>query len=418
MSKPIRSNASPRREPSTRLDAGASREFTTSLRTLFYRKMRHERVYPLIVRTTDAGTGVRPVAAEIVVRPMIPGAIVTPPQQSVDAAMGGNDAAFQITPVAKGKLKGARLNIYQDGKLIESASLGMRTTTQRMTWALALVSLMFFGWLLYYTQITPLSGRIPRELSSADESARKAAALLNGAPDKKDEDKPKADAAKPDAAKPDGVKPDQPNADKAKSEGAGATDKKPDEKKPEGGNTPAVRQPQAGAGDQGRQTRGGQGRPRRAPSTPGGQEGADALLKSIDMTQKTDAAIGSANAFGGLYLNYLVKRAIYKTIPDIKFLTTSKPETVMREELTDANSYVAYGIGYGFDFVATFPRAQFYVLALLCAIVFLSWYFHKAKASRITTKISLTTSHGDARHGPAPKSVGLGETIPLAEPLD
>ena len=120
----------------------------------YYKRMKPQRVYPLVVKLqTDAKL---PPGAPVFVNPVIPGTLVTPSELTLDSA--ASTATFYVTPLAKGKLPSARLDIFHQGRLVQEMPLAMRSTTQRVTWVLALLTILIPAFLLHWTVYSPLKG--------------------------------------------------------------------------------------------------------------------------------------------------------------------------------------------------------------------------------------------------------------------
>ncbi len=122
---------------------------TTELRVVarYYRRMKPQRVYDLVVELQGAGTSA---ASPVFVNPVIPGALVTPAEQTLDPMVAGSKATFHVTPLARGTLRGARLDVFQEIRL------GIRCVTQRLTWVLAALTVLVPAFLLYFTAGEPM----------------------------------------------------------------------------------------------------------------------------------------------------------------------------------------------------------------------------------------------------------------------
>jgi hypothetical protein len=166
MNKPVPAPIMPvggNREPAgARLDQGHARSGGFSLSVRFYRAMKPNRVYPLVVEmpraTAKVGSGG---TAPLMVKPIIGGAVVAPAEQALEMSPNGGQVTFQVTPVAKGRLKDARVEVSQQGRQVESIPLKMKTRTQRLTWFLLLLTLILPVIMAYFTSIAPLSGDVP-----------------------------------------------------------------------------------------------------------------------------------------------------------------------------------------------------------------------------------------------------------------
>jgi protein tyrosine phosphatase (PTP) superfamily phosphohydrolase (DUF442 family) len=119
-------------------------------RVRFYRRMRVQRVYRVTVEIKPADSKAASGSAYadvIIARPVIPGAVVQPIEQEIGAKASNNKISFSVTPLAKGRLKDARVQLLYKGRLLDEIKTSMRGTSQRKTWVLffcTLVSLAFF----------------------------------------------------------------------------------------------------------------------------------------------------------------------------------------------------------------------------------------------------------------------------------
>ena len=121
----------------------------------FYRRMKPQRVFPLVVELQGTAGGS---SGPVFIHPFIPGAHVVPAEQTLDPAASKSKATFYVTPHAKGTLRGARLDVFHQGRLVQELPLTMRTATQRLTWVLALLTVLVPALLLYFTVYHPLKG--------------------------------------------------------------------------------------------------------------------------------------------------------------------------------------------------------------------------------------------------------------------
>jgi hypothetical protein len=131
----------------------------------YYRRMRLHRVYPTVVEARPvrggSGAGNGP-GSPVLIRPLIPGALVVPGELALDANQPGARATFYVTPLAKGKLPGACVEVRRADTLVQEIRLGMRGVTQRLTWFLAVLTVLVPAFLLTVTRYHPLKGTVPR----------------------------------------------------------------------------------------------------------------------------------------------------------------------------------------------------------------------------------------------------------------
>lgn len=106
----------------------------------YYRRMKPQRIYAFVVEVKNA-------PAAFVARPVLPGAIVTPTEGTLDAGR----VTFHVTPLARGRLAGARVEFWHGGRVVQSVALPARVVTQRLTWLLAFLALFVPAFLLYVT---------------------------------------------------------------------------------------------------------------------------------------------------------------------------------------------------------------------------------------------------------------------------
>jgi hypothetical protein len=113
------------------------------LRIRYARVMKPQRVYGLIVEVPgskkkktddDAARG-----GIVVVRPIIPGAQVVPAEHRLEVAPG-NQVSFHVTPLAKGKLPRARLEVHAAGQAPETVPLTMKARTNRLALVLLVLA--------------------------------------------------------------------------------------------------------------------------------------------------------------------------------------------------------------------------------------------------------------------------------------
>jgi hypothetical protein len=137
----------PKSKPaSLRKDAPAARptnRVEQQLKVRYYCAMRRQRVHPLTVEVHPArGAAASGPSLPVVLRPVVPGAVVTPAEQALDAGQAGAKATFQVASAARGRLPEPRVEVYQLGRLADQVRLRMKATSQRRTWLLALLTLL------------------------------------------------------------------------------------------------------------------------------------------------------------------------------------------------------------------------------------------------------------------------------------
>lgn len=188
----------------------------------FYRRMKPQRVYPLVVKLQGSTAA----AAPVFVQAVVPGASVTPQEVTLDPAVPGDKGTFYVTPLAKGKLPKARLDVFYQGRLLQEVPLSMRSSTQCLTWLLAALTVLVPAFLLYSTVFSPLTGSVPKTVVIP------AGAEGDGpAVPEKLEKEPKEEKGPP--AEQGGAEEQEPQAGPGKGQEGG--DKPNDAGKPQGG---------------------------------------------------------------------------------------------------------------------------------------------------------------------------------------
>src|SRR4051812_39329760 len=91
------------------------------------------------------------------------GAQVVPAEQTLDPANFDDRATFYVTPLAKGWLRGERLEVLQNGRKVQEIRLPCKVTTQRWTWFFLLLTI-FVGWWVVPLLVEPLKAQpvLPR----------------------------------------------------------------------------------------------------------------------------------------------------------------------------------------------------------------------------------------------------------------
>ncbi len=133
----------------------------------YYRIMRRHRVYPLRVNLQkfNSGRGLAETTSQVVsLRALIPGAMVNPPELSLDTSKAGEVATFYVTPMAKGSLRRPHVQLVGDGRVIQQVAVPMKSVTQRLTWVLAALTILVPAFLLYATKYNRLTPPAPMEI--------------------------------------------------------------------------------------------------------------------------------------------------------------------------------------------------------------------------------------------------------------
>src|SRR5262245_2260484 len=109
----------------------------------YYHRMRPNRVYPVVVSWKGGARA----AAPVTVRLVMAGAQVVPAEQTLEPG-GDGRVTFHVTPIARGWLRGERLEVLQDGRKVQEIRLPCKATTQRLTWLLLLLTIFTVWWVV------------------------------------------------------------------------------------------------------------------------------------------------------------------------------------------------------------------------------------------------------------------------------
>jgi hypothetical protein len=147
----------PKRDPAR----GKEPEYT--LEATWYCTMKPRRVYPLVVRVPPGKKSVpveSPSGVMATLRPVVPGALVTPAELPLELSRPGAEARFHVTPVARGRLPAAHVRVLCGGREVHTLPVRMAAKTQRLAWLLLLLALAVPALLLHYTHFEPLRGEV------------------------------------------------------------------------------------------------------------------------------------------------------------------------------------------------------------------------------------------------------------------
>jgi hypothetical protein len=122
----------------------------------YWKRMRIHKVYPVTVSSSGEGD-----AEPVTVRLLMAGAQVVPAEQPMDVGAAGETVTFYVTPLAKGYLRGERLEVLQGGRKIQEIRMPSRVTSQWGT-VIWLFWAFFIPWLLlHYFEYSPVGYQTP-----------------------------------------------------------------------------------------------------------------------------------------------------------------------------------------------------------------------------------------------------------------
>jgi hypothetical protein len=101
--------------------------------------MRPNRVYPVVVSWKGAE---RSAGGPVTLRLLMAGAQVVPLEQTLNPQEPDAKVVFSVTPLARGHLRGERLEVLQDGRKVQEIHLPCKVTTQFWTWVLLVLTIL------------------------------------------------------------------------------------------------------------------------------------------------------------------------------------------------------------------------------------------------------------------------------------
>lgn len=114
----------------------------------YYSQMRVQKVFPLSV---DLHSIPGSLTGRVQVRPVIPGALVTPGIREVDLGPDGSSLNFSVAAMACGQLKHAQLAIFQDGHHKGNVALEMKGVRQLDSWIFVLFAAVLPALIYFFT---------------------------------------------------------------------------------------------------------------------------------------------------------------------------------------------------------------------------------------------------------------------------
>jgi hypothetical protein len=129
---PVRPKSPPRAEPESETRRPPERGLPP-LRVRYYGRMKKQRVYNVLV-TWDSEFAYRGPEQSVVVRLIAGGAQVVPAEVRLDPNNSRDQAFFHVTPLAKGWLRGQKMEVVVNGKKVQEIQLQSRVVSQRWTW--------------------------------------------------------------------------------------------------------------------------------------------------------------------------------------------------------------------------------------------------------------------------------------------
>jgi hypothetical protein len=138
-----------------------SRESLPRLLVRYSARMKLRRLYPLSVGWKPvkgaAVDALSPGSVALVVRPIIPGALVVPAEQTIDPTRPEHPAMFSVTLLGRGRMRGASVEVLQKGRKVQELPLHLKTGGSFLLRALVVLTLVV-PLLLLLVKYHPLDG--------------------------------------------------------------------------------------------------------------------------------------------------------------------------------------------------------------------------------------------------------------------
>jgi hypothetical protein len=135
-----------------RASAPAAGKTGLTLVTRYYRQMKRQRLYPLFIRLRLDKKRGESLHGPVQLRPVIPGALVTPADCELASDHLETRPAFYVTPLARGKLVRARIEVIQQGRMVGEIPLRMKAVRQTFTWCLFCLAILIPALTYYLTR--------------------------------------------------------------------------------------------------------------------------------------------------------------------------------------------------------------------------------------------------------------------------
>lgn len=122
-------------------------------------RMRPNRVYPVTVtwKSANKKSSLPEEDDPYIVRLVMAGAQVVPSERTLDPTDAKDKAVFFVTPLAKGWLRGERLEVLYQREKVQEISLPAKVITQRFTWFLFWLMILIPLGLIWLQQIEILN---------------------------------------------------------------------------------------------------------------------------------------------------------------------------------------------------------------------------------------------------------------------
>jgi hypothetical protein len=250
--------------------------------------------------------------------------------------------------MARGRLKGARVEVLANGNPIDQVGLRMKGKSQRLTALLALLAIALPLLVLYYTQLHRLEGHIIQPTRAMEASKHPV-----NAPPAVDPAWAKPDASPPLAAGIGVMEQRMQAGDKAQAGMGGGR----------GGRPPGGGAPGGGA--------------------PGGAAGAPG--PGHEVSPVTYLSVGG---MPGEVLEFNLKKAGKEYLPEIPYVTPQNAYIEPEKDST-AGDYFARYAGETYNYMCNLPSLSFLLFLGLLGFTLVSWFANKSFRARLSKVVTV-----------------------------
>src|SRR5579871_755813 len=131
--------------------AGSSLTPKFQVRVRYSKRMRLQRVYSMVVELRPAEKAPASSVSSgdsVIARPIIPGAHVQPAELELGPKASNNKITFSVTPLAAGRLSGARLQIMHSGRVLDEIRTPSRSVRPGRVLMWAALAFLAFAYLV------------------------------------------------------------------------------------------------------------------------------------------------------------------------------------------------------------------------------------------------------------------------------
>jgi hypothetical protein len=164
-----RGKSAPQRGSAAREEKGGYGR-APALAVRYWKKMRMNKVYPFVVSWVGAG---RDGGEPLSVRLVMAGAQVVPAELIMDPNEPRATATFYVTPLARGGLRGEKVEVLHQGKKIQEIRTPCHVTSQSSTVVWLLLAFLLPWLMMHYFMYSPIGYKPPVNLDGTEKDVEK-----------------------------------------------------------------------------------------------------------------------------------------------------------------------------------------------------------------------------------------------------